>query len=86
MTYTQPIPQGKPEKRRRNYRNQRKKLHSKGINNCYWCNDPITLDTSTLEHIIPLGTNGIDNENNMTLACKECNELRGNVMLELIKV
>ena len=55
------------------------------IKSCYWCNKPLTLDTSTLEHKVPLARGGLDNANNRTLACKECNEARGCNMTELKK-
>jgi len=50
---------------------------------CHWCPTLIDLDTSTLEHIIPLDRGGLDNDNNRTLACHPCNNKRGNEMLEL---
>jgi 5-methylcytosine-specific restriction endonuclease McrA len=52
---------------------------------CHWCPAIITLDTSTLEHIIPLDRGGLDNDNNRTLACYKCNNDRGNSMPELNK-
>lgn len=52
---------------------------------CHWCKTPLTIDTSTLEHIIPLDRGGLDNANNRALACGECNHGRGNNMPELAK-
>lgn len=83
MCFEQPKSQGLHDKRHGNTRRKRAALHRKGINNCYWCKILLTLETSTLEHIIPLASNGLDNSNNRTLACKKCNSSRGHDMLEL---
>lgn len=52
---------------------------------CHWCSTPLTAETATLEHIVPLKRGGLDHHNNMTLACKKCNEGRGHDMPELNK-
>ena len=83
MCFDQPKSQGINHKRANNSRRKRAALFRKGINSCYWCNKKLTLDTSTLEHIIPLASNGLDNANNRTLACAECNHSRGCNMPEL---
>ena len=84
MSMRQPEGINKKDKRKRkSYRKERERLHAKGINNCHWCNDQLTIETSTLEHIIPLDLGGLDNRNNYTLACADCNHGRGNEMKEL---
>jgi len=50
---------------------------------CEWCNCKLEQETATLEHVIPLGRGGLDNPNNITLACKPCNDERGNNMPEM---
>lgn len=50
---------------------------------CHWCDIELTAETATLEHIVPLKRGGLDHHNNMTLACKPCNEGRGHDMPEL---
>lgn len=50
---------------------------------CHWCQAPLTLATSTLEHVIPLHRGGLDNPNNRVLACASCNHDRGHDMPEL---
>ena len=50
---------------------------------CHWCKTPITLDTSTIEHVVPIDRGGLDNANNRVLACEPCNTKRGNSMPEL---
>ncbi len=75
---------GRKDRRKGNSRQKRAALIRKGKNTCYWCNTPLTLDDSTLEHIIPLARGGLDNANNRALACKPCNHERGSDMPELI--
>lgn len=50
---------------------------------CHWCGKEIDLETSTIEHVIPLDRGGLDNANNRVLACSPCNTARGNSMPEL---
>jgi len=83
MCFEQPESQGIHDKRQGNSRRKRTALLRKGITTCYWCGIPLHLDNSTLEHIIPLASNGLDNANNRTLACKPCNSSRGSGMPEL---
>lgn len=66
-----------------NSRRKRQQLINKGVSLCHWCSKPIDIDTSTLEHIIPLHRGGLDNPNNRTLACYDCNNSRGHDMPEL---
>ena len=43
----------------------------------------LTEETATIEHYVPLGLGGLDNRNNMVLACDPCNSERGCSMKEL---
>jgi hypothetical protein len=52
---------------------------------CHWCKCEVTLETSTIEHVIPLNRGGLDNPNNRVLACYPCNKGRGHNMPELAK-
>lgn len=83
MCFEQPSSQGINCKRQGNSKRKRSALLKKGVNTCCWCGKSLTLETSTLEHIIPLASNGLDNANNRTLACKKCNNDRGSKMSEL---
>lgn len=58
-------------------------IEKKGVKTCHWCPTTLTIDTSTLEHIIPLTRGGLDQANNWTLACYPCNQDRGQNMPEL---
>ncbi len=71
------------DKRSGSSRKMRWRMLKKGINKCRWCTKPLNLDNSTVEHIVPLARGGLDNPNNRTLACKQCNDLRGCDMPEL---
>lgn len=82
MCFTAPALTKVKDKRPKNTRKIRQRLLKK-IANCRWCNVPLTIDTSTLEHIIPLHRGGLDNASNRTLACAKCNGERGNNMPEL---
>jgi len=82
MCFQAPTSQGETDKRKGNSRKKRKKMIRK-IKNCHWCKTPLTLDSSTIEHVIPLARGGLDNANNRTLACSGCNHSRGSNMPEL---
>ena len=73
---------GQKDERRGHYRNIRRKM-LKFSKKCYWCGEFLTLDTSTLDHKIPLALGGLDNANNWVLACEPCNHDRGSSMPEL---
>lgn len=47
---------------------------------CHWCGKPLTPETATVDHRIPLARNGLDHHNNMVLACYPCNHDRGHAM------
>jgi 5-methylcytosine-specific restriction endonuclease McrA len=73
-------------RRSKESRGHRQALLDKGVNTCRWCNCEVTINTSTLEHIIPLARGGLDGRNNMTLACQPCNVSRSHDMPELTVV
>jgi len=84
MCFEVPVLQtARPVKRSSKSRERRRKMLAKGIDTCCWCGTPLTLDNSTIEHVIPLARGGLDNANNRKLACKKCNEERGSDMPEL---
>ncbi len=76
-------PRADRDKRRRfGYRAKRRWMLRKS-NNCHWCQVALTLETSTLDHEIPLARGGLDNANNWVLACGPCNDRRAAKMPEL---
>lgn len=44
---------------------------------CFWCDDPINADTTTLDHVIPISQGGSNNKNNLVLSCADCNSQKG---------
>ncbi len=71
-------------KRRQSYKSVRSRLLRKSPF-CHWCGWGLTAETATIEHIIPLSRGGLNNANNMRLACEPCNKRRGSDMPELTK-
>jgi 5-methylcytosine-specific restriction endonuclease McrA len=45
---------------------------------CCYCSKKLTLKTMTVEHIEPRSFGGSDDEDNLDIACAQCNEERGN--------
>lgn len=45
---------------------------------CFYCTKRLDLDTSTLDHCIPLSKGGSSKFSNLVLACHECNQSKGN--------
>lgn len=86
MAMTRPdlVSADQKDKRSTNTRKIRKRLlRGRACVKCHWCPTIIDLDTSTLDHIIPIAAGGLDNDNNRTLACEPCNRARGHAMPEL---
>jgi hypothetical protein len=78
------VPQHERAQRSRNTREIRRRMIGRqSAVLCYWCGCELTLDTSTLDHIVPLARGGLDAPNNRVLACEPCNLTRGHAMPEL---
>lgn len=77
-----PVRQHLNDQRKGKYRNLRKRMVAKDPH-CYWFRIPLTLNNSTADHVIPLHRGGLDNENNIVLACEPCTTKRGHDMPEL---
>jgi 5-methylcytosine-specific restriction endonuclease McrA len=45
---------------------------------CAYCNRRLYWESATLDHVIPIGNGGPDHPSNAVLACKRCNERKGN--------
>lgn len=54
-------------------------MKSQQSSNCCFCGIPLTLETATLEHIIPISLGGTDGYHNLTISCQECNSDRGTI-------
>lgn len=76
---------GGDKPKRKQYRKYRKRLIEQGKDACHWCGIKLTLDTSTMDHVIPLSRGGLDHECNRVLSCEPCNSERADKMPELKK-
>lgn len=74
----------KDKRRRRGYKGPKNRLFDKHPF-CYWCSKPLTRNTTTLDHKIPLNAGGLDNANNFVIACDPCNKRRGCSMPEIVE-
>src|ERR1700679_723974 len=63
-------------------RDRRKRIREYVINRdgslCCYCDQVLTDQTLTLEHIVPDSKMGTFNSTNLTVACYQCNNRRGN--------
>lgn len=76
-------PHAREPRRGKDSRERRQWLIARGHTTCHWCDCELSLDNSTLEHVISLARGGIDQPNNWKLACYPCNQDRGHDMPEL---
>lgn len=52
---------------------------------CWVCGCALSMESATIDHVVPRSRGGLDNANNLRLACEPCNQKRGNHMPELRK-
>jgi 5-methylcytosine-specific restriction endonuclease McrA len=54
---------------------------------CFYCGAPLSLESATIEHLIPLSAGGGNNDANLVLADKDCNLQAGSLPIsEKIKL
>lgn len=75
--------QDRTERSSKSTRRIRRRLHRSQGDKCCWCEEPLTLETSTLDHIVPLARGGTNGTDNFCLACEGCNHDRGHDMPEI---
>ena len=63
-------------RRLRTYRHQKMILFARNPH-CHWCGAKQKLRTTTIEHVVPLAAGGTNDMENLALACKKCNNERG---------
>lgn len=66
-----------PVRRNSTYRRELKQKLMRRGSTCYWCGKVLEWSTATIEHMIPLSRGGSNHISNCRLACKKCNEERG---------
>lgn len=76
------MPKGDKVERRKSYKKDKLALLQKDPH-CAWCGCELTAETATVDHVVPLSRGGLNNRNNMVLACQPCNAKRGNSVLVL---
>jgi hypothetical protein len=63
-------------------RKRQKRIREHVINRdgmlCCYCDEVLTAETVTMEHIVPDSKRGTFNTTNLTVSCSECNNRRGN--------
>lgn len=65
------------QERRRQKRIRDYVVERDGLECCYCC-QPLTLESVTMEHIVPDSKKGTFNTTNLTVSCVKCNNRRGN--------
>lgn len=70
------------------YKNLSRKLHNIQNGYCYICQQPIDLEVNTtnIDHIVPLSTGGKDNESNFALTHEACNKSKQDSHLTVARV
>ncbi len=64
-----------PVKRKKSYKKTKRRLW-RANPTCYWCGEELTIETATVDHLIPLGKGGSNGTDNLRLACDSCNQDR----------
>lgn len=49
---------------------------------CHYCGTHLTPMTATVDHVIPRSKGGTSELSNLVLACRKCNQAKGNKMPE----
>jgi 5-methylcytosine-specific restriction endonuclease McrA len=52
-------------------------------NRCSYCGAELTLETSTLDHVVPRSSGGRDIMRNLALACHACNLEKGSMSVDV---
>ena len=47
---------------------------------CVYCASPLTSDSATLDHVIPVSRGGGHAPGNLVIACQACNQLKGDAL------
>lgn len=50
---------------------------------CHYCHCTLTMESMTLDHVVPKAHQGSNDINNLVASCKECNELKGTIPYHL---
>ena len=64
----------------------KKQVYKKFNNRCAYCGEKLTLETRTIDHIVPLSEGGSNYITNFFPACTHCNALKASLSLRDFKV
>ena len=67
-----------PEKKRRQKLNRKRRILKAYGCACIYCKKPLTLETMTIEHVIPKSKGGGNTLDNLRPACSFCNSVHRN--------
>lgn len=73
---------GTPSTRKRKSKLWNHELNVHGIVTCSYCNKLLTFESFTVDHIIPRSISRDHSLENLTPACDECNNKKGNKILK----
>ncbi len=62
--------------------NNKSKLYRIYNKKCFYCNIPLSIKTSTIDHVIAISKGGADTLNNMVLCCAWCNSNKGSLSIK----
>ena len=69
-------------KRKKYSKSARKLIYNKANGCCQLCGRKITFEQMTVDHIIPLVMNGVDDVSNLQCTCEVCNKFKGAILPE----
>jgi len=55
----------------------KKYIYIRDLQKCYYCNKPLKLSQTTLDHYFPKALGGTDEYFNLVTCCKRCNKIKG---------
>jgi len=61
-------------------RRERQRMFDAGQTTCRYCSKPLTPETATIDHVLPISLGGDHSPQNMVLSCQPCNHRRGEIM------
>lgn len=81
-----PITKNRDKRRGERSRKRLRRRLFKRQKKCHWCPKVFAnAGEATIDHVKPIARGGLDNENNIVLACKKCNDERGSDMPEVAR-
>lgn len=63
------------------WKHRRKKIWESAKGICYLCNNPVSLQSFTIDHVVPKSKGGKSNLGNLKPTHSKCNGLKGNKIL-----